>query len=458
MYIRQLGILFLSLLLYTQTTSAQTLLNADGPGDTYELITSILAPNGNPIEVPDCNHEEFGRHIDEVYDSILEKYVFRFFMHVTPDNDRCINFDRQRNEIKTYAHSDDSLLGVLNETVIYSWKFKIDTHFQSSRSFTHLHQLKAVGGSYDGMPLITFTARKGNPDQLELRYAKESSQSTLKKVDLTPYKGEWVDVIEQVNYNDAGSYSVIMTRISDQKVLFSYNETEFGTWKEGASFIRPKWGIYRSLNNADDLRDEEVYFSDIRIEEIADTQSPVVRITTKATEPVSEAFNITITFNEEITGFTEDDLTVVNGIVQSGSLTSSNNLVFTATILPIATGNVTINLAADIAKDLAGNENQAADEIIVAADIPVISSSIIENKEGSFQLFPNPTSGQLFIVAGESLQFIGLTIFDSSGKTIYSDTHANTSIILDISSYNSGMYVVSIKTSEQVSYHKIILK
>ncbi|MBT8393387.1 MAG: hypothetical protein KJN66_00915 [Bacteroidia bacterium] len=46
-------------------------LKADGPGNTYELITSVLAPDFNLIEVPDCSHITFGDHIDELFDSEL---------------------------------------------------------------------------------------------------------------------------------------------------------------------------------------------------------------------------------------------------------------------------------------------------------------------------------------------------------------------------------------------------
>jgi hypothetical protein len=71
---------------------SQILLEADGPGNTYELINSVFAPNGgNVVETPDCAHPEFGRHIVEVWDADLQKYVFEFYLHVTPDNDRCIN-------------------------------------------------------------------------------------------------------------------------------------------------------------------------------------------------------------------------------------------------------------------------------------------------------------------------------------------------------------------------------
>ncbi len=55
--------------------------------------------------------------------------VFRFFIHAAIDNDRCINFDRQRNEIKTYEPSPANLKRIIGETVEYKWKFKLPTGF-----------------------------------------------------------------------------------------------------------------------------------------------------------------------------------------------------------------------------------------------------------------------------------------------------------------------------------------
>ena len=188
------------LLLLISIGHAQVTLDANGSGNTYNLITSVLAPGHNPIEVPDCNHTSFGDHIDEVFDNDLGIHVFRFFIHVSPDNDRCINFDRQRNEIKSYDKSPDNLLGINGETVVYSWKFKIPAGFQVSPNFTHLHQLKSVGGSLASMPMYTLTARKGNPDRLELRYAETDTQVTLTQTPLEPFRDTWVEVNERISY------------------------------------------------------------------------------------------------------------------------------------------------------------------------------------------------------------------------------------------------------------------
>ena len=172
------------------------------------------------------------------------------------------------NEIKTYDKSPDNLLGIEDETVQYKWKFKIDSDFQVSPSFTHLHQLKPVGGSLENMPMYTLTARKGSPDQLELRYAETDTQITLQQTDLTPFKGIWLEVTETINYGTSGTYSIVITKVSDGTTLFDYTNNSIINWRSGANFVRPKWGIYRSLINVADLRDEEVLFANFSIEEI----------------------------------------------------------------------------------------------------------------------------------------------------------------------------------------------
>ncbi len=263
---------YLSFIFYlsVEQVTAQVVLNADGPGETYELINSVLAPDGDVVEVPDCGHESFGRHIDELFDEELGMNVFRFVLHVSEDDDRCKNADRQRNEIKSYRESPDNLLGVTGEEVEYRWKFKLEENLQVSSSFTHLHQLKAVDGPEDAMPTITLTARKGSPDRLELRYAESFTQETLSSVPLSEIKGKWVQVIETVTYGEPeiGSYNIVIQDAISNEELFSYSANSLRMWKTEASFIRPKWGIYRSLNSPEDLRDETVLFADFQVKEL----------------------------------------------------------------------------------------------------------------------------------------------------------------------------------------------
>lgn len=160
-----------------------------------------------------------GRHIEEVFDSELGAPVYKFIVHVNPDNDRCEKFDRQRVEIKTYGASPDNIKAVLDETVRYKWKFKLPKDFKVSTSFTHIHQIKSVGGPYESIPMITLTARKATPDRLELRYTPTNNQTTIASVDLDLLRGHWVEVTEQIMFGNNGSYAIEINKVSNNKNL-----------------------------------------------------------------------------------------------------------------------------------------------------------------------------------------------------------------------------------------------
>ena len=270
------------LFFFNQYAHSQEFLDANGPGDTYAEMTAFLAPGHSPLEPPDCNHTDFGEHIDEIYDSDLGDYTYRFFIHVTPDNDRCIKFDRQRNEIKSYDKSPENLLGREGENVIYKWAFKLPAGFQSSAKFTHIHQLKSVGGDYSSMPIYTLTTRKSSPDRLELRYAETTSQITLSETPLSPFLNNWVEVTEKINYSSSGFYSISIVDMNTENELFYYDNTSADkpkvNWRPGGEFVRPKWGIYRSLVYSEDLRDEEVLFSYFSFEEVSSLSANEVNI------------------------------------------------------------------------------------------------------------------------------------------------------------------------------------
>lgn len=247
----------------TPTPSQAVVLNADGPGNTYELINSKLAPGFDAVEHPECVHPSFGRHITEVWDAELNSHVFEFYSHVNEDNDRCINFDRQRVEIKTYDQSPANLKGTIGETITYKWKFRIAAGFMPSSNFTHIHQIKPVNGD-DGNPLFTLTARKGTPNKMELIH---DNTAKVAIVDLSQFAGVWVEATEVVKVGSNGTYSMIIKRISDGTTILSYSNNNIMTIRTSNDFIRPKWGIYRSLNNAADLRDDSIRFNSFSIEE-----------------------------------------------------------------------------------------------------------------------------------------------------------------------------------------------
>lgn len=246
-----------TLVVFTQVSYSQTILTADGQVDAYTRIKSVL---GASPETPDCSHPAFGPHITQAVDDDLKKYVFVFNIHVTPDNDRCVNFDRQRLEIKTDGSSPDYVKGFLNDTVTFRWKFKLPAGFQPSTSFTHIHQIKAYDGDA-GAPIITLTPRKGSPNTLQLIHIDSTGKTTyLASTELDPFVGTWVEAYEKITYSSHGEYSIVINRLSDGAQLFSYSNDDLDLWRTGTTIVRPKWGIYRSLNHPSQLRDEQVRY------------------------------------------------------------------------------------------------------------------------------------------------------------------------------------------------------
>ena len=273
-FVRSLELLFFTIPLFSYS---QVVLKADGEGNTYELISSVLAPGKSAVEAPDNmklgNHPSFGKHISEVWDTDLMTNVFEFCAHInyvnadktkTTDNEPVANVDqKQRIEIKSFEPSPDNLKGTLGETITYQWKFKLPKGFQPSTNFTHLHQIKAVGGD-DGMPIFTLSAKKGKINKFNVVH---NNVDIVASMDLSELEGVWVEIKEIIKVGSNGSFSISIKRINDGKELLLYSNPNIETIRPDNTFIRPKWGIYRSLKKMEDLREESVLYADFSITE-----------------------------------------------------------------------------------------------------------------------------------------------------------------------------------------------
>ncbi|MFY0628725.1 MAG: gliding motility-associated C-terminal domain-containing protein [Flavobacteriaceae bacterium] len=105
-----------------------------------------------------------------------------------------------------------------------------------------------------------------------------------------------------------------------------------------------------------------------------DGTNPTVVISGDAPNPTNTTFTATFTFSEDVTGFDVTDITVGNG---SAGAVSGTGSVYTTTITPTADGIVTVDVAANLAIDLATNGNEAATQYSVLYDAtnPTITMS-----------------------------------------------------------------------------------
>tara|TARA_R110000868_G_scaffold13892_1_gene64601 strand:+ start:47162 stop:54469 length:7308 start_codon:yes stop_codon:yes gene_type:complete len=118
-----------------------------------------------------------------------------------------------------------------------------------------------------------------------------------------------------------------------------------------------------------------------------DTVQPTAVLSSTAGSRVGSSFSLDIVFSESITGFDTGDLTVANGAVQS---VSGSGDTYSAVISAAADGALTVDLAAAVVQDTAGNDNTAATQFTTTADLTAptvtLSSGSTDPVSGAFTL------------------------------------------------------------------------
>jgi len=220
---------------------------ADGPAG---MATYTLLGRAYGLETPDCGH--MVPHWTEVDDAELGKPVFVAHAHVNQDDDRCMNTDRQRTELRGRG---EGVVGPEGTTVWYRWKFKLPAGFQASGAFTHIFQIKAYGNGHgSGAPIITLTPRNDT-------FAVDGSRGRHGLTSLGKFLNTWVVVEMKILHANAGRLEVTIRRLSNGEVFMQY-AGNLDMYDDGSSYGAPKHGIYRSLNDRGALRDEQVRFAD----------------------------------------------------------------------------------------------------------------------------------------------------------------------------------------------------
>ena len=271
-------------------------------GELYSGVNSYMRRFGfDYSEHPNCTGG-FGGHMDGVHgtvdnDATLGRYVFRFDIHIDPviDGDRCSSgtVDRQRNEMKsitnntTWAH----VQGNYDEWQILEWKFKLPVGLQPTTSFFHIHQLKPQDGPNNGAPTITITPRSsssGGNKRIQIIHSvdgRPTDKGTIvDNVPLSEFEGEWVQVRQEMHYTYEGYYGIKITRLRDGKVLIDHKDDNIDMWRIGTSYVRSKFGLYRSLGNGrlnrtpvgqnPLLKNESIWIDDFRVYEKNTNPSP----------------------------------------------------------------------------------------------------------------------------------------------------------------------------------------
>ncbi len=158
---------------------------------------------------------------------------------------------------------------------------------------------------------------------------------------------------------------------------------------------------------------------------VVDLLAPTVVISADHVNLTNAALTVTFTFNEAVQNFASSDITVTNALVSNFAANSAS--VYSCIVTPIAEGTVTIDVAANVANDVAGNGNQAASTYSITYDQTsptVIVSSVAANPTNAaidaVITFSEPVSGfdlnDIIVVNGrlESLTDVNGSVYSIS--------------------------------------------
>ena len=183
-----------------------------------------------------------------------------------------------------------------------------------------------------------------------------------------------------------------------------------------------------------------------------DKISPTIVISrTSGSGAVSSTFNVTFTFSEDVSGFDVSDISVTKGTA-SGFAVATPSRIYTADVTPDYTGDVVINILANVAQDLVGNPNTAASPLTVE----VLLTGIEKPMDNSLNVYSNPSSGIFKIVIKDVSDQI-IKIYDLNGKLVYSNLIKNNTTEVDLQSLPKGIYLLKVIVGNKISTKPIIL-
>ena len=168
-----------------------------------------------------------------------------------------------------------------------------------------------------------------------------------------------------------------------------------------------------------------------------DRTAPVPTAATTAANVTNAPFTVTFTFSEAVGNFQMSDLVLTNATATDFSATSS--MVYTVLITPLAQGEVSVAVAAEIAEDAAGNGNDALTELKRIYDTVAPAGYQLAFDQAMID-FNNQGAVSLNVTGAESGTIYFYSISSAAGGTPVTGTAAAPGAAFGISNINvSGL-------------------
>lgn len=99
-------------------------------------------------------------------------------------------------------------------------------------------------------------------------------------------------------------------------------------------------------------------------------------------------------------------------------------------------------------------ETLTSDSTLVA--IFVSTEAVNENLAKLIKIYPNPASNQIFISTHDDIHILLINIYNQNGKLVISET--NNINVINISTFESGIYIIELVLGKEVIRQKLIVR
>ncbi|GAA3507421.1 discoidin domain-containing protein [Streptomyces showdoensis] len=184
--------------------------------------------------------------------------AYRFDMHLV---DRDSYSDRQRQEVTGNRTSPSSFLEWRpGETWRVTYSTYIPSSLMATTTFTHIMQTKQPGSGTS--PITVTSLRRVNGVQT-IEHKIFDGDILVGRTNLEPLQNKWIDIEYEIKIGDGTAGSVRWVVKSGGTTVVDATKTGVDTLL--ADRVRPKWGIYRSLDDTSgSLRDTYLLLKNLR--------------------------------------------------------------------------------------------------------------------------------------------------------------------------------------------------
>jgi chitin-binding protein len=179
--------------------------------------------------------------------------AIRFDMHLV---DRDTSRDRQRNEAVGMRAPGGLVTMQAGQTWKLAWDLFIPAELRATKSFTHIHQLKMPGSGSAPIFVLSLRVNRGKPT-IESQVAHKGVH--VADTPLEPLQDHWIRTEFEYGIGNNGHVRWVLK--DGAKTVLDVTKTNVDMFMDKR--VRPKWGIYRSLNDRANLRECHLLIRDI---------------------------------------------------------------------------------------------------------------------------------------------------------------------------------------------------